>query len=180
MRGHDDDGMAGLSALLRLAALGAMIGLPIAWAVGAIHAGPGGAALAETLAPLPAQTEVSRAELAVSLALSLVPLALTLAVLGEVVRLLGLYASGDVLGPAPAARIGRIGWWLLILAPATVLAPALQTLVVTWDNPPGAHILRIAIGSGTYMTALAGGVMLTVGAAMRRAAAARAELEGFV
>ena len=173
-----DDELARLSRVLGVVALAGIPALTAAWAWGVVSAPPEG--LLASLGPLPEGTRPQGARAALALGLTALPLAATLGALWEAAGLLRAYAGGDVLGAEPAARIGRIGRWLLTLSVLWVLVPTLQVLLVTWGNPPGARQLSVTLHEGVYLAALAGGLMAVIGAAMRRAAAARAELDGFV
>ena len=59
-----------------------------------------------------------------------------------------------------------------------MLLPSLQTLVLSWQAPQ--RLLTIALDDGTLGFALAAGLLTVIGWAIREAADAKAENEGFV
>ena len=158
-----------LAALIPLAALGI-----------AARGGLNGEALLSSLDPLPPGTEASRGEVLICLGLAAVAVLAAVWALDAVRRLFTLYAQGRALTIQAARVVGEVGRAVTALAVLGVLVPALQGLIVTFDNPAGARELALSIGTGSIGLLLAGGVMTVMGVAMRQAAAQRAELEGFV
>lgn len=111
---------------------------------------------------------------------SLVPLLLTAYALWQVAHLFTAFGRGLVFEESNAAILKRIGWTLLALAVVTPLVRALQTVILTLDNPPGQRILAVGFDLGTLATLLAGGAVLGFAAIMREAARLADENRSFV
>ena len=103
-----------------------------------------------------------------------------LVVLDQMRRLFGCFWTGVVLTESVALHIQRIGWGLLLLAGAQVISVPVISLLLTSDNPAGERSLTVAINSEMLGFALAAGLMIVIGWAMREAAAIRAENQAFV
>ncbi len=113
-------------------------------------------------------------------AIGLVTLGLMLMAAWNMRGLYGRYLRGEILSNACARHIQRIGQALLGLSAWLLLSPTLQMLSLTYDNPPGERVLSIAFDSGSLGLALSGGLLLTIGWAMRDAARAVEENAAFV
>ncbi|MEL6640269.1 MAG: DUF2975 domain-containing protein [Pseudomonadota bacterium] len=103
-----------------------------------------------------------------------------LIILDQMRRLFGCFAVGQVLSDKVAGHIRRIGWGLLGLSVWQVVMVPITSLLLTWDNPQGQHSISIAFNSDMAGFALAAGLMIVIGWAMREAAAVRAENQAFV
>ena len=175
-----DDGARQLSAWLAVGATALAAVLPVLAALTAARDGLRCEGLLRALAPLPRGTEASAGEVWLCLGLAALPVAAAVWALLSARRLFLLYAGGHALTAGAAGAVASIGRALVAMAVLDLLVPALQTLIVTMDNPAGSRQLSVALDSGAMGLLLAGGLMAVMGAAMRQAAAQRAELEGFV
>ncbi|MCB2134549.1 MAG: DUF2975 domain-containing protein [Rhodobacteraceae bacterium] len=90
------------------------------------------------------------------------------------------YRRGEILTPASAELIRRIGGALVVLALAGVVMETAQVLVLTIDNPAGERMLSVGFGGNFFGAILAGGLLVVIGWAMREAAHAAEENAGFV
>ena len=91
-----------------------------------------------------------------------------------------LYRRGDILTDTCAHHILRIGQWLVTLAATSLLIKPLQTVIMTYDNPPGQRALAIGIDSSMLGFLLAGGLLVAIGWVMREAALVAQDNAGFV
>lgn len=91
-----------------------------------------------------------------------------------------LYRRGDILTDTCAHHILRTGQWLVTLAGTSLLIKPLQTVLMTYDNPPGQRALAIGIDSSMLGFLLAGGLLVAIGWVMREAALVAQENAGFV
>lgn len=103
-----------------------------------------------------------------------------LIILDQMRRLFGCFTMGEVLTERVAQHIRRIGWGLFGLSVWQVLTVSITSVFLTWDNPEGKHSLSIALNSDMMGIALAAGLMIVIGWAMRAGAAAQAENQAFI
>ncbi|MEZ5713802.1 MAG: DUF2975 domain-containing protein [Paracoccaceae bacterium] len=112
--------------------------------------------------------------------LSLLPALGALYALWQAQALFALYRGGETLSPAPARRIGRIGWGLLAAAGLGLAVRPAVAVALTAANPPGTRLLAVSFGSGDVGLGLAAGLMIVIGWVMREAAAVAEENRSFV
>ena len=124
--------------------------------------------------------ELSTGVVRAMLAVAAVTVLLWLVVLDQMRRLFRCFASGQVLSDAVAGHIRRIGWGLLGLSIWQVLVVPVTSVLLTWDNPAGQRSLSVGLNSDMVGFALAAGLMIVIGWAMREGAAARSENQAFV
>lgn len=108
------------------------------------------------------------------------PLAALVWTLWQMRGLFDRYRGGEILTPACATHLERIGKGLFAVALLGILAGTLRTLALTWGNPPGQTALSIGFGSDQLGALLAGAFVLVVGRVMRAAAEVAEENRGFV
>jgi hypothetical protein len=90
------------------------------------------------------------------------------------------YRRGDILTEACARHILRIGQGLMVTSVAALLLPTLQTLALTYDNPPGSRMLMLGISGNVVAVFLLSGLLTVIGLALRDAAKIAAENASFV
>lgn len=112
-------------------------------------------------------TPIKRAGL---LALMAVPLAAVLFGLWHVRLLFGTYERGEIFTIRAARHIRLAGLALAVNAIAAVIVHPVASVLLTYDNAPGARQLSLALGSDTYMLLLAGGLLIVIGWIMGEAA----------
>ena len=95
-------------------------------------------------------------------------------------RLFAGYRRGEVFARAAAARLGRIGWAVLALAPVSTAAQTLAVLTATWANPPGERQFVIDIADSDVYAVVIGLALVAVARVMEEAARIAEENEGFV
>jgi hypothetical protein len=134
--------------------------------------------LSPLIADLPHQMPVTRLQAGLVALVSLAAVLPMVAALRAMARLFSCYQTGDILSDANAATILSIGRALLLVSLFTVLAPTLQTLILSWNAPQ--KTLSIGLDGGTLGFAMAAGLLTLIGWAMAEAARIKAENEGFV
>lgn len=167
-----------LSGLFYWASLVLSVVLPI---IVLAYAGKGvtdPASLLSLVPAVPTGTYITSAQAGLVAAIAVVSVLPMVAALRGMVRLFGAYRDGDVLSEANADTILRIGRNLLLVALFTVLAPTLQTLILSWNAAQ--KTLTIGIDGGTLGFLMAAGLLTVIGYAMGEAARVKAENEGFV
>ncbi|MBL4807800.1 MAG: DUF2975 domain-containing protein [Rhodobacteraceae bacterium] len=85
-------------------------------------------------------------------------------------RLFTSYTKGAVLSERAAATVKSLGKAILAMGMASILAPTLVVLVLTFDNPADGKQLLIQISASSYLLLLFGGLIMTIGWAMVEAA----------
>ncbi len=73
------------------------------------------------------------------------------------------FAEGRIFDPAPALAIRRTGIGMLAMVAGGILAKPLVTVLLTMGNPPGQRQVSVAVSADTYVLALFGGLMITLG-----------------
>jgi hypothetical protein len=180
-----------LAARLRRLALGVrvlvLLGAPVLVAVPLLQAfAPGwlaplvgDAAIDPALVRL-AQGGITPAVQARMAAVSVLPVAVALALLWQLWGLFGEYRHGAVFSERALRCLGRFASALVVLGLVQPLARALGSVAVSWDNPPGQRQLMVTISSNDYALVLVALVFLAIARVMREAARAAEENEGFV
>lgn len=113
-------------------------------------------------------------------AVMLVPVAGSLAVLWQVWRLFGQYRQGLVFSAAALTHLQRFAWALVALAVVQPLARVLMSVAISLDNPPGHRHLVVSFSSNDFALLLLGLVFVAIARVMVEAAQAAAEVEQFV
>ncbi len=181
----DDDTVKNLPRLRGLAwlvhamcAVGALVllSIPVSLAVSehAVHACGLAAHLGLAEAP-----PAGAARLRVVL-VSLLPVAAGLYVLAQLWRLFTRYRRGDVLGAGTARVFGRFAHSVIALALAQIVARALMSVALTWDNAPGERALRIGVDWNDFVMLLLGAALVAIARVMARASRVDEENRGFV
>ncbi|MDX8352835.1 DUF2975 domain-containing protein [Cognatiyoonia sp. IB215182] len=169
--------VARFSRILQVLTVSAMIVLPLAIIVG-MRVG------VFWEAPYPAdlivESEISRTQVTMVFILALIKPIILLWILNEMRKLFVAYSKGAILTNRSARLIQRIGQGFVAMAVADFLFQPLFVLILTMANPPGSRSLAISLNSDMMFFALAGGLIIVVGWAMREAAAAAAENRSFV
>lgn len=125
-----------------------------------------------------AGTPVSRTQAGLIAAVALISVLPMVAALRAMARLFDRYRAGEVLSDDNAETILHIGRALVLVAVFTVLTPAAQTLILSWQAPR--RILSIGLDGATLGFLLTAGLLTVIGWAMREAARIKAENEGFI
>ncbi|MEJ6404109.1 hypothetical protein [Yoonia sp. 2307UL14-13] len=128
----------------------------------------------------PVSPDVTRTQLAISLILGLISLAILMFTLDAMRKLFVAYHDGEVLTDHCARLIQRIGQGFLTLAATSFVIRPIQTVLLTFANPPGQRILAIGVNNEMIFFALSGGLIIVIGWAMGEAADAAAENRSFV
>ncbi len=127
---------------------------------------------------LAAATPVTQLQAALVIAVAVIALLPTIAAFMATASLFDRYRRGEVLSDGSADDILRIGRAMIFAALATVLAPTLQILILSWNAAQ--KTLQIGLDGGTLGFLLSAGLLTVIGWAMREAARVKADNEGFV
>ncbi|MEM8869434.1 MAG: hypothetical protein AAF848_09275 [Pseudomonadota bacterium] len=122
-------------------------------------------------------TPIEHAMLTLVIGLALMPAVWALVSLAQ---LFTGFIQGDVLSARTASHLLAFGQAVIAASVAGFVAPALASVLLSWDNPSGARALVVNLSSDTVAAALFGGLIITVGWAMREAAAQAEENRTFV
>ena len=95
-------------------------------------------------------------------------------------RLFQRYMHGDVLTEGSAVLIRQTGKALLALAALKIMVMPLQTLLFTWQSPPGQRMISVGIGHAEIGFLLVAGLLTVIGWAMTEAARQAEENRAFV
>jgi hypothetical protein len=112
--------------------------------------------------------------------LALVPLALYLAGLLAMRRLMALFETGFVFTERAALEITRIGWYVAMIAPVSIGCMTLGSVLLTWSNGPGQRAFNFQFGVGDILALSYGGLLIIIGIVMREAAKISDEHRQFV
>lgn len=112
--------------------------------------------------------------------LALVPLALYLAGLLAMRRLMALFEKGFVFTERAAFEITRIGWYVALIAPVSIGCMTLGSVLLTWGNGPGQRALNFQLGVGDILALSYGGLLIIIGVVMQEAAKISDEHRQFV
>jgi hypothetical protein len=95
-------------------------------------------------------------------------------------RLLALYARGQVFTEQAALELSRIGWFVVLIAPVSVVTIFVGSLMLTWANGPAQLSWNLSIGPGDVIAMVYGAMLIIVAAVMREAALMSDEHRQFV
>ena len=98
----------------------------------------------------------------------------------QMTRLFSHFKSGEVLTEVVAICIKRIGQCLLGAAVISFVTVPLQSLLISLNKTAGARSVSVAISSDMILFAMAGGLIIVIGWAMREAASVAQENRAFV
>lgn len=100
--------------------------------------------------------------------------------LNEMRKLFMNYRRGDILTDGSARFIQRVGFGFLGLAIVPILLHPITAVLLTWANSAGERQLSVALSSNSISFALAAGLLIIIGWAMRDASEAAAENKAFI
>jgi hypothetical protein len=133
-----------------------------------------------TFATLPPGSNASGLPLWLGVAVGLLPAAVLFWALDLLRRLFRLYKSGEVLTENAAILIRQTGKAMLLLALLKIVVHPVQTLLLTWQSPPGSRMVSIAIGQAEIGFLLLAGLLTVIGWAMTEAARVAEENRSFI
>lgn len=164
-----------LAAWLHAATLACQVALPLV--VAAVLAA---LATGTTLVPLPETSTATGAFLWLGVAVGLLPAAALFRALDLLRRLFLRYEDGDALSEDAAVLIRGIGKALLLLAALKIAVHPVQTLLLTWQSPPGSRMIAISVGQAEIGFLLLAGLLTVIGWAMSEAARMAEENRSFI
>lgn len=115
-----------------------------------------------------------------ALALGTIPAGLFIAAMLSLAGLFGRFGQGRVMERDNALRLGRIGWLFVALGLSGPIARALQSVALTFDNPPGQGQLAIALDTGSFGALAAGVAFVGLGIVFQEAVRLSDENQSFV
>lgn len=169
-----------LSNALYWASSGLLIALPMLVIAALLWGWAAPSGIPQRFPGLPPETVITAAKAMVATAIGALSLCPMLTTLLQMRGLFDRYRHGEILTDACAHHILRIGQSVFALAIFTIVAPTLQILILTADNPGGGKILSIGINDAMLGLSLAGALLVVIGWVMREAARAAAENAEFV
>lgn len=171
---HDVSKLAGV---LRGITIAAMITLPIT-IIGGLLATP---LIPEAMnGDFTVSPDATQAQLIAATVLNLLSPLILIWILNEMRKLFSNYAAGNILTDQCAHLIQRIGQGFLALAIVPLVLRPIQSVLLTLANPPGQRSLAIGLNRDMIFFALAGGLVVIIGWAMREASDAASENRSFV
>jgi hypothetical protein len=126
------------------------------------------------------ETELTSAVRTRLVAVMLIPVMVSLAVLWQVWQLFGEYRRGRVFSATSLAHLRRFSWALVGLALVQPLSRVLMSVAISLDNPPGHRHLVVSFSSNDFAVLLLGLVFVAIARVMVEAARAAEEVEQFV
>jgi len=115
-----------------------------------------------------------------ALAACSIPAGLFIYVMVRLAVLFGRFGKGQVLKDENAVALSGIGWWFVVLGLGTPTARALQSIALTFDNPPGQRQLAVVLDPGIFGALAAGAALVAFGLVLREAIRLADENESFV
>ncbi|NSX53653.1 DUF2975 domain-containing protein [Parasulfitobacter algicola] len=131
----------------------------------------------ETFAVSP---NISQPEMYIAVTLNLIPVIILLFTLNTMRQLFGLYRQGQILTDTCARLIQRIGQGFLALALAPFLLNPMLSYILSRANPSGERSISVSLNSDMFFFAIAGGLIIIIGWALREASDLAAENRAFV
>lgn len=116
----------------------------------------------------------------IALAIGLVPAGLFVAAMLRLAGLFGRFGRGQVLEEENAQRLTRVGWLLTAMGVATPLSRMLQSIALTFDNPPGQRHLAVTLDPGMFGALAAGAALVAFGLVLKEAVRLADENQSFV
>ena len=168
------------AAILRGITIAAMVVLPIT-IIGVLIATPlTPEAMSGSFNGVAVSPDATRTQLMVVVALNLISSVILFLTLNEMRKLFGAYVEGEILTEASARLIQKVGQGFLALAIVPFIVRPIQTVLLTYANPPGQRSLAIGFDSDMIFFVLSGGLIIVIGWAMREASDVAAENRSFV
>ncbi|MEM5582234.1 DUF2975 domain-containing protein [Roseibium sp. AS2] len=95
-------------------------------------------------------------------------------------RLFVQFHDGAFFAPATQAHILNAGFWLIAYGLFDILSDPVSSVLLTWDNAPGARRLEVELSGGEFFSLVFGALLLVFGWIMREAASLADENRQFV
>ncbi|MEP5154499.1 DUF2975 domain-containing protein [Planktotalea sp.] len=157
-----------------------LIAIPIVTAI-SLFAGPiTPAALDIRLEHLTVSPAATSLQLYTALGLLLIPMIISLFTLNAMRNLFRSYRKGDVLTENCAVLIQRIGQGFLALSLAPFFLQPVLSVLLSMANPAGERLLSVNIDNEMIFFAVAGGLIVVIGWAMREASDLEDENRAFI
>ncbi|MEO9530492.1 DUF2975 domain-containing protein [Roseibium sp.] len=90
------------------------------------------------------------------------------------------FHDGAFFAPATQAHILNAGFWLIAYGLFDILSDPVSSVLLTWDNAPGARRLEVELSGGEFFSLVFGALLLVFGWIMREAASLADENRQFV
>ncbi len=164
-----------MATLLHGVTLACEIALPILLALALFRA-----SAREALTWIPDGADPRGAFLLLGTAAGLAPALALIWALDILRRLFARYRDGEVLTEASARLIRQTGKAFLVLAVLKIASQPLQSLLFTWQSPPGSRMVSLSLGQAEIGFLLLAGLLTLIGWATTEAAQAVDENRAFV
>ena len=158
----------------------AMIGLPITIVGGLMTTPLTSAALNDTVDGITTSLDATRWQLITVVILNLLSPLILFLTLNEMRKLFDLYTRGEVLTDASADLIKDIGQGFLALAIIPLVLNPVRSALLTLANESEARSIVVSFSSEMFFLALAGGLIIVIGGAMREASRVMTENQSIV
>jgi len=116
----------------------------------------------------------------VAFGLAWIPAGLFILAMLQLGRLFRAFGEGRVLVEENAAGLLRVGWLLACFGAATPIIRTLQSIALTFDNPPGQRHLAITLDPGIFAALAAAAALIAFGHVLREAIRLADENQSFV
>jgi hypothetical protein len=136
--------------------------------------------LAQRLDNLTVSPLATSAQMYTALGLLLIPMIISLFTLNAMRNLFRSYRQGNVLTEGCAILIQRIGQGFLALSLVPFLLQPILSVLLSMANPNGQRSLTVNISSEMIFFAVAGGLIVVIGWAMREASEVETENRAFI
>ncbi len=123
----------------------------------------------EVAGPLAAYGPLTTGERLGAIAITAFPLLIFIYALGQLQRLFKLYATGRFFERENVSCLSKMGWALLLSAPASVVYKAALSVWLSFDQPAGERSLAISISSNDIALLTFGGAIIIVSWVMAEA-----------
>ncbi len=130
--------------------------------------------------PLPVNAAPTGIFLWTGIAVGLLPALALMWALDTLRRLFARYKIGDILTEPSARLIRQTGKALFLLAVLKFAVQPIQSLLLTWQSPPGSRAISLTVSQAEIGFLLAAGLLTVIGWAMTEAARAADENRSFV
>jgi len=174
------DRVSVLAKWLHVATLFYMVVLPVGVVVSLIIAPVDVQTAQARIATVAVSQNATQAQLWIAVVLQCLPVVVLLWTLNQMRLLFVSYRRKDVLTDACARLVQRIGFGFLGLAIVPFALIPVQSVLLSWANPAGQRSLTVGFTTDMLGFALAAGLLIVIGWAMRDASDVAAENRAFV
>ena len=174
------DRVSSLAKWLHIATLFYMVVLPIGIMVSLVLSPVDVETAQARIVSVAVSQDATQVQLWTAVLLQFLPVAVLLWTLNQMRLLFLSYQRKDVLTDQCARLMQRIGFGFLALAIVPFVLIPVQSVLLSWANPAGQRSLTVSLSTDMLGFALAAGLLIVIGWAMRDASDVAAENRAFV